>query len=353
MTGGYSPPVIERLQAEGRVFVPAEAEAFLDAFADGETDGMSCWRSAQVERREGSAIEGQGLFAVADIPEGRLVAIKSGKVVDTGTIKDHAETIKGSHQQIASHRFLAGLTPEDVDKNLVGYNHSCDPNARVVLVKDVPLAFLVTRYPIQAGEEITADYSVSQMSDTHIMKVCQCGSEHCRKLVMPAWDWQDEALRAQYPGEIAWFIEEEVERRKNLPPELQQEQARADATYRSAETIHLVQTELNELAARKSEILKGQPRLLQPVLERAYRRSPTGEFEQELRGLLIESAIAFCVACPFMNIEDAGVDRSELLKGEDGADAKLERLRTALLDDPSKLDYILRFARNFNFHLGP
>lgn len=126
-----------------------KAVDYLTRFDHRETDGVTCWRSDSVERRSGSQIEGVGLFATADIKPGDIIAIKPGHNVGRQTIKEKRDIIKGSHQQIDKNSFLTGLTPEEVDKNLVGYNHSCDPNAKVVVARRIPLAFVVAKKPIQ------------------------------------------------------------------------------------------------------------------------------------------------------------------------------------------------------------
>ncbi len=91
---------------------------------------LKCYRSPAVERRKGG-VQGIGLFAVKDITEDELLAIKAGKIVDEATIIKFAKVINGSHVQIAADLFLTGLTPKEVDATLIGYNHSCLPNAYI------------------------------------------------------------------------------------------------------------------------------------------------------------------------------------------------------------------------------
>lgn len=202
----------ERLAGDQGFLYPPEAQTFLEQVELGYTDGISCWRSDAVERRQGSHVAGQGLFALTDIPASMLVAIKQGRVVNGQTIHNFARIIQGSHQQIGPDKFLTGLTPTEVDKGLVGYNHSCEPNARIVLFKGASLAFLVTRQAIKAGDEITADYAVSENSkDAHYIDPCQCSADNCRTVVNPAQDWLNEELQQRYAGEFAWYIQEAID----------------------------------------------------------------------------------------------------------------------------------------------
>lgn len=201
----------ERYPEQG-VLCPQEALAFLELVEMGKTDGISAWRSSDIERREGSQIDGQGLFALNDIPANMLVAIKQGHLVSGQTVSEYAEIIDGSQQQIGPDEFLTGLTMGEVEQNLVGYNHSCDPNAKVMLIKGISLAFLVSRQSIEAGAEITVDYGVSEMSpNAHYLNPCRCGSPQCRGVVDPRVDWQNEDLRRRYAGEFPWFVQEAID----------------------------------------------------------------------------------------------------------------------------------------------
>lgn len=198
----------EAIQMKG---LPKEAKSYLLGLEAQGSDRITCWRAKSIERRRGSKIQGQGLFTTEDLEPGQIIAIKPGHVVDGRTIREKAGIIKGSHQQIGPNQFLTGLTEEEVDKNLVGYNHSCEPNTKVVVVKGLHIAFLVTMKQVQKGDEVTADYSVSQMTATHTI-ICNCGSPHCRRLIQPAADWKKENFQKAHMDEFPWFIKEEIER---------------------------------------------------------------------------------------------------------------------------------------------
>lgn len=304
--------VVHELSIDRLTTVEPAAAAFLKAIEAGETDGISCWRSETVDRRDGSEIEGIGLFAAGDIPAGTLIAIKQGRVVGSMTIKDNADAINGSHQQIGPNQFLAGITREEADKNLVGYNHSCNPNSRVVLIPGVHLAFLVSRKDIKAGDEITADYSVSQMSDTHRMFMCQCGSDNCRGIIQPGWDWQDPNFQVRYPGEFPDYEQREIDEYNALTPERRQARERSfDGVLKLADMIALSKHEIDSIEIPLAEALAQGPPRLRPIVRKIFFNSMTraGRHLRDMHKAHDRAVNYFAILCPFANIDDAGVDR--------------------------------------------
>lgn len=202
-------------QGEGRyperpVLVPPQAQAFLERVEMSRTDGMSGWRLDSVRRGE-SPIQGEGLIAVTEIPANTLVAIKQGHVLTEEEVIKRAAIIRGSQQQIGPDQFLAGRTVGEVGRNLIGYNHSCEPNARIMLFEGISLAFLVTNELIKPGIEVTVDYAVSETSSTHHLEPCQCHADNCRTVVAPESDWQSEELQRKYKGEFAWFVQDAID----------------------------------------------------------------------------------------------------------------------------------------------
>ena len=304
--------VVHELSIDRPTHVEPAATAFLKAIEAGETDGISCWRSQSAERRDGSAIEGIGLFATRDIPADTLIAIKQGRVVDGMIIKDNAEAINGSHQQIGPNQFLAGITREEADKNLVGYNHSCDPNSKVMLLQGLDLSFLVSRKDILTGNEITADYSVSQKSDTHRMFVCQCGSESCRGVIQPGWDWQDPEFQARYPGEFPSYIQREIDDYNALSPERRQARLITfDGVLKMADIVAFTKREIDTIEIPLAEALEEGPAILRPIVRKLFFNNMTGAGRhlRDLHAIHDKAADTFAAICPFGNIDDAVVDR--------------------------------------------
>jgi hypothetical protein len=196
----------------GGIQASAEAKALLRRVLDGKTDGVSAWLSAAVQQIERPRTQGHSLVAAVSIPANTMIAIKQGRVLSETEVKDIMEVIDGSHQQIGPDRFLAGVTVEEVRKNRIGFNHSCVPNAYIKLVEALPVALLVSRKPIAAGREITADYAASGDSITHFIADCKCGVVGCRQVIDPTRDWQSRDFQARYAGEFPAFMQEKIDR---------------------------------------------------------------------------------------------------------------------------------------------
>lgn len=194
------------------VALSAEARKFLKQVEKGKTDGIAAWFDSTVQQTDHSRIQGYGLIARSDIPAHTLVAIKQGYVLTENEVREFADIIHGSHQQIGVDRFLSGRTASEVKKNLIGFNHSCVPNAYIKLTDNFSVAFLVTRKPIVAGREITTDYGVWGDSATHFIADCSCGARSCRQVIDPTRDWQNREFQERFVGEFPTFMQEKIDR---------------------------------------------------------------------------------------------------------------------------------------------
>ncbi len=58
-------------------------------------------------------------------------------------------------------------------------NHSCEPNARLVVSENTPEVAFVATQPIKDGQYVTFDYATSEW-DMDEKFDCRCGSKHCR-----------------------------------------------------------------------------------------------------------------------------------------------------------------------------
>lgn len=311
---------------EPALAIPAQAQEFLDAILRGETDGISCWRIGVSERRSGSKIDGEGLFATAVIPANTVIAIKQGHVVDQKTIEENADIIKGSHQQIGQNSFLTGLTSEEVDKNLVGYNHSCSPNSRVVTKDGIPITFLVASKDIRKGDEITADYSTTFLSRTQAMFDCRCGAKTCRRIVDPLCDVLDDKFQARYAGQFPDWLQREIDYANSL-----------DDTKRAE-----LQTMVNTVRlAREITYMTEQIASYEPIPRSLFRISP----EIIRRGLLAiryyESIQEFARTYPSKKIMEAlGINPSHSFHT---AEEQADIVRLARLTDKVVYSHINSF----------
>jgi hypothetical protein len=188
------------------------------------SDGVTSWRREGIERHPGSEIEGRGLFTNIDLEPHELIAVKSGRVVNEASVRQLTAdgVLHGSQQQIGLNLFLIGLTEAEEDKNLVGYNHSCSPNAFFVWNQSrrdtFGTALLMSRQAIAAGQEITADYSVSHISNTHRF-VCNCQSPDCRVLIQPRYDYLDPEFQEKYKGQFPDYVQELIDDLQTKPQE--------------------------------------------------------------------------------------------------------------------------------------
>jgi SET domain-containing protein len=144
-------------------------------------------RKIQVRR---SAIHGNGVFAVADIPaETRLIEYKGQMLTHRQADRLH----EGGSD--SGHTFLFTLNDKYVlDANVDGnearwINHSCDPNCTAVLEeaegrdRRKDRVFIESLRDIRAGEELSYNYGiVLEERQTPKMKAiwaCRCGSKKC------------------------------------------------------------------------------------------------------------------------------------------------------------------------------
>jgi SET domain-containing protein len=118
-----------------------------------------------------SRIHGKGIFASKKINRGEIVFILKGRIVHW-KVKDQKTSLYGPN--------WIGITKEkwlDVKSPGVYLNHSCNPNCgikgkiQVVALKN-----------IDEGEEITIDYSITEMDKLWYMN-CKCGNKNCRKII--------------------------------------------------------------------------------------------------------------------------------------------------------------------------
>ena len=167
---------------------------------------LASWSSPLVEKREGSRIKGIGLFARERILKDELIAVKAGHLVDEAYILEHQDLIRGSHMQVNDNLFLAPTTEEEWQDTLIGFNHSCEPNAYV----KGTILFKALR-DIEPGEEITTDYATIYTSDSQSFE-CLCKTVSCRKHIKPSVDWQNPALQLKYKGHFLDFIQTKIDK---------------------------------------------------------------------------------------------------------------------------------------------
>ena len=167
---------------------------------------MKSWFSPKTERRD-SAIEGRGLFAIADIDAGEIVAVKGGAIIDTATLERIGTEVSPAEIQIEDDLYIAPLRADEVEENMLRLNHSCSPNVGV----RGQITFVAMR-DIAAGTELTIDYAMIDGDPDERME-CACGAPTCRG-VITGNDWRRSELQERYAGYFSRYLQERLEREK-------------------------------------------------------------------------------------------------------------------------------------------
>lgn len=135
-----------------------------------------------------SQIHGKGVFALAEIPKGALIAEYAGRRIPW------AKALEMPPIDLANpnHTFffdLDGTTVIDGNQNGNSsrfINHSCDPNCEAVHEErgGADRVFIYTLRRIRAGEELSFDYALMVngrvTEKTRREFACFCGARNCR-----------------------------------------------------------------------------------------------------------------------------------------------------------------------------
>jgi hypothetical protein len=151
---------------------------------------ISSYISAKAIKGRASHIQGRGLFAIAPIAAGQIVAVKAGHVVDTATLHGLPERLQNSEIQIADGMHLVALEEAEYEPVMLFINHSCEPN-----VGFAGNIVLVAMREVAAGEELTTDYAF--FDDHPGQMACRCGTAGCRGVVAGT-DWRRPDLQRKY-----------------------------------------------------------------------------------------------------------------------------------------------------------
>lgn len=154
---------------------------------------------------QASPIHGKGLFAVADIAAGEIVAVKGGYVLTAGQWAALEQTLGSAEIQLAEELFIAPVAEAHRDGSMLFTNHSCDPNIAIQ-----GQIVLVAMRDIAAGEELTHDWATTD--DLDYVLECRCGSPACRGTITGK-DWMKPELQEKYRGWFCWFLQRKIDAR--------------------------------------------------------------------------------------------------------------------------------------------
>ena len=159
--------------------------------------------SLKTEVRD-SKIHGRGLFALADIAKGEIVAVKGGHIVDGKTLREKITPRFGPVEiQIGDDLFIAPVTEEERELSMLYLNHSCDPNLGV----RGEITFVAMR-DIRSGEELAHDWAMTDDDDYSVE--CNCGAPGCRK-TLTGKDWQRPDLQERYAGYFSAYLARKID----------------------------------------------------------------------------------------------------------------------------------------------
>jgi hypothetical protein len=122
-----------------------------------------------------SKINGDGLYSTKLIKKGSRVGLIQGETVIVK--KFTAKLSQQSLNWIGIGRYSWINTKNSPFKYI---NHSCDPNT-YILGKQTILALK----NIEAGDEVTMDYSLTEADEGWSIDQCTCGNSNCRKKIGP------------------------------------------------------------------------------------------------------------------------------------------------------------------------
>ncbi|KAJ0407783.1 hypothetical protein ATCC90586_003285 [Pythium insidiosum] len=119
------------------------------------------------------------------------VDFEPGQVIGTAPGVFHSQPTRFTVQaEMDRHLEFAG--------GLEFVNHSCDPNARLVVSENSPEVGFVAAKPIKEGQYVTFDYSTSEW-DMDEKFECRCGSSKCRGHIGGAKYLSDDQVRDSLP----------------------------------------------------------------------------------------------------------------------------------------------------------
>jgi uncharacterized protein len=135
---------------------------------------------------------GKAVFAVEKIIKNEVVASFDGEIYPGGDprwtdeLRDH--TIQFEEKKWRDSKGIARWL-----------NHSCNPNCGI---KD--LFKVVAMRDIQAGEEITWDYEMTEKHPWWRMK-CECGADDCPKII-GNYEQMPQKIRDRYKGYVSEWL---------------------------------------------------------------------------------------------------------------------------------------------------
>lgn len=141
-----------------------------------------------------SRIHGKGIIANQDIKKGEIVFIIKGKPVHF-VITNKKASLR--YPRWVGMSKFSWIDPHEPARFL---NHSCSPSCGIKGKVEV-----VALHDIKKGEEITIDYSITEMDTLWHMK-CNCGNNNCRKMIRSIQSLPREIFNKYTPYVPTYFM---------------------------------------------------------------------------------------------------------------------------------------------------
>ena len=156
-------------------------------------------------KKQISKTHGNGLYAIDDIKEGEVVAVKGGYIMSRDEwAKLEPSVGEAAEIQISDELVIAPRNKEEFDGCMMALNHSCEPNVGV----QGDITYVAMR-DISNGEQLNLDYAMIDDFDGQMK--CLCGVKNCRKVIYGR-DWKKQDLQEKYKGYFATFIQKKINR---------------------------------------------------------------------------------------------------------------------------------------------
>lgn len=143
-----------------------------------------------------SSIEGYGVYLSEEVGKGERIAFIQGeRKVFKSKNKSEASKI-GTWYGVSKYTWI------DPGRTLFSrINHSCNPNAAIIGQKTI-----VARRNIQAGEELTLDYSMTDADDNWSLEPCRCKHSRCRKVIRAIQHLPENVVKSHLPLIPTYFL---------------------------------------------------------------------------------------------------------------------------------------------------
>jgi len=161
----------------------------------------SSYLSSKLGGRPKADGSGNGIFALAPIQQGEIVAVFGGVVYEWDTFVRLPDRERSLCIQVEDRHFLV---PRPIGAGDY-VNHSCNPNAGL----SGQIALVAMR-DIRPGEEVCYDYAMSDTMPYDEFE-CTCGQPGCRQRISGN-DWQKSELQKRYAGFFAPHVQRKIDR---------------------------------------------------------------------------------------------------------------------------------------------